>query len=42
MRTIAHKIIYMEAAGDSCSEVFVHSRLISSMSRKFLSVKIGM
>jgi hypothetical protein len=28
------EIIYMEAAGDSCSEFLFHSRLISSISRK--------
>src|SRR5436309_4415898 len=36
------EILYMEAAGDSCSEFFFHSRLISSMSRKSFRVKIGM
>lgn len=28
------EVLYMEAAGDSCSEFFFHSRRISSMSKK--------
>jgi hypothetical protein len=32
----------VEAACESCPEFFVHSRLISSMSRKSLVVKTGL
>lgn len=35
------KILYVEAAADSRFEFFVHSRLISSTSRKSLIVNIG-
>lgn len=35
------QVFYMEAAGDSCAEFLFHSRLISSISRKFSSVKIA-
>jgi hypothetical protein len=36
------KILYVEAAADSRVEFFVHSRLISSISRKSLMVNIGL
>lgn len=36
------QVFYMEAACDSCAEFLFHSRLISSISKKSSSVKIGM